>query len=287
MDIALVTDSTSDLPHDLAARHQIEVMPNLLVIDDEVIEDGPNFSRQDFYTRLPGMKAQPTTGTASSGKYQDIYRRLLDKGAKAVISIHASGQLSGILNAASSAADEFGDRVHVIDSQNISLGLGFQVLMAAEAILGGMALEPLLAWLVGLRQRVHVVAMLDTLEYVRRSGRVSWARARLGNLLQVKPFVSVSVGGKVSSLGEARTRGKGIDRLRTLLTDLGPLEHLGILHTNAEEDARRFLDSLNLQLANEPLIVNVTTVIGTHVGPNGLGFAAVQKQAVANGTIID
>ncbi len=285
MNIALVTDSTSDLPPDLAARHQIEVMPNLLVIDDEIIEDGPNFSRHDFYTRLPEMKTQPTTGTASAGKYQELYRHLLDKGAKAVISIHASGQLSGILNAASSAAVEFGDRVRVIDSLNVSLGLGFQTLMAAEAILSGMMLEPLLAWLAGLRQRVHVVAMLDTLEYVRRSGRVSWARTRLGNFLQIKPFVSVSSIGKVNSLGEARTRSKGTERLRILLTDLGPLEYLGILHTNAEEDARRFLDSLNLQLVNEPLIVNVTTVIGTHVGPNGLGFAAVQKQAAANGTI--
>ena len=120
--------------------------------------------------------------------------------------------------------------------------------------------------------------MLDTLEYVRRSGRVSWARARLGNLLNFKPFVEL-IEGKVLNLGETRTRHRGIDRLKELLFNLGALENLAILHTNAESDARQFWAEVkdHFQPSIEPLIVNVTTIIGVHIGPNGLGFAAIIK----------
>jgi len=127
-----------------------------------------------------------------------------------------------------------------------------------------------------IRGRVRLVAMLDTLEYIRRSGRVSWARARLGNLLQIKPFIELT-DGDVRSLGESRTRTKGIHRLREFLYDLGALENLAILHTNAENDARQFVKTLQLHLSSAPLIINVTTVIGTHVGPNCLGFAVLIK----------
>jgi len=126
------------------------------------------------------------------------------------------------------------------------------------------------------RQGVRVIAMLDTLEYVRRSGRVSWARARLGNLLRVKPFLEVK-DGKVLSLGETRTRRKGTEHLRQLLLKQGIIERLAVLHTNAEADAHNFLSTLKLNLDTKPFLVNVTTVIGTHVGPNGLGFATVVK----------
>jgi DegV family protein with EDD domain len=123
---------------------------------------------------------------------------------------------------------------------------------------------------------VRVVAMLDTLEYVRRSGRVSWARAQLGNLLRVKPFLEVR-DGEVLRIGEARTRHKGIERLKQLAQGLGALERFAMLHTNAEDEARQILEEINPDLNTSPLVVNVTTVIGTHVGPNGLGFAAVLR----------
>jgi fatty acid-binding protein DegV len=118
--------------------------------------------------------------------------------------------------------------------------------------------------------------MLDSLEYVRRSGRVSWARSNLGNLLQIKPFLGIDEG-KVIRMGETRTRPKGIERLRKMLSDLGPLERLAVLHTNAEQDAIQFAEEFIKGVARYPHIVNVTSVIGVHVGPNGLGFAAVTE----------
>ena len=274
MRIAIVSDSTCDLPAAIVERYSIHVVPNLVVIDGQSLRDGIDISRQEFYERLPQMKNHPTTATESSGVYQELYERLLSQGAEAVVSIHVSSKLSGIWNAASVGAQDFGERVKVIDSQSLTLGIGFQVLGAAIASAAGAGLGEVLKTVESLRPRARVMAMLDTLEYVRRSGRVSWARARLGNLLQIKPFVQVR-DGQVFSLGEARTRSKGVARLKQLLLEQGRLERLAILHTNAEAEARQFLAQIDHGLAEEPMLVNVTTVIGVHVGPNGLGFAAI------------
>ena len=276
MPIAIVTDSTCDLSPETAAQHQIHVVPNILVIDGQSLEDGRDISRQEFYERLPHMKTVPTTASASAGTFQTLYERLFKQGIKQIISLHAPSSLSGIFNAARLAAQSFDSKVEVVDSGQVSLGLGFQAIAAAEAAAKGLSLETIFTEIEAIRQRVHVVAMLDTLEYVRRSGRVSWARARLGSLLEIKPFVEMREG-KVLNLGEARTRHKSVDRLIQMLQNLGPLERLAILHTNAEKDAQQLLQQLKIEINAIPMLVNVTTVLGTHVGPNGLGFVAVTR----------
>jgi len=276
MPIAIVTDSTCDLSPETAAQHQIHVVPNILVIDGQSLEDGRDISRQEFYERLPHMKTVPTTASASAGTFQTLYERLFKQGIKQIISLHAPSSLSGIFNAARLAAQSFDSKVEVVDSGQVSLGLGFQAIAAAEAAAKGLSLETIFTEIEAIRQRVHVVAMLDTLEYVRRSGRVSWARARLGSLLEIKPFVEMREG-KVLNLGEVRTRHKGVDRLIQMLQNLGPLERLAILHTNAEKDAQQLLQQLKIEINAIPMLVNVTTVLGTHVGPNGLGFVAVTR----------
>ena len=272
---AIVTDSTADIPRELVIKFQIHIVPNIVVIDGQELEDGKDLSRREFYENLPLMKMHPTTSTASPGVCQQLYEKLLQGEVNQIVSIHASSKLSGIFNAASVGAQAFGDRVRVIDSENLSLGLGFQVLAAADAALTG-PLDSILSVIENVRVRARLVAMLDTLEYVRRSGRVSWARARIGALLRIKPFLEIK-NGYVLSLGETRTRKKGIQGLRKMLYDLGPLEHLAILHSNAEADAQTLLLEMAPQVSTEPLLVYVTTVIGTHVGPNGLGFVAVVK----------
>ena len=165
--------------------------------------------------------------------------------------------------------------MHVLDSGQVSLGLGFQVLAAAEAIRHGASLENVLSLLKDVRKRVRLVAMLDTLEYVRRSGRVSWARARLGNLLQIKPFVELK-DGIVFSLGESRTRRKGHPAPERI-------PHSSWAAWSAWQSCTRTQKRMRASSWKSsrsaspfpPLVVNVTTVIGNHVGPNGLGFVAV------------
>ncbi|MEJ2413656.1 MAG: DegV family protein [Anaerolineales bacterium] len=119
-------------------------------------------------------------------------------------------------------------------------------------------------------------ALLDTFTYIERSGRVSWAKARLGSFLNIKPIVELQRG-EVLNRGLARTRGNGLRYLENFLTQMGPLEYLAVLHTNAAETGQAFLNRVLPPQITDPLLVNVTTIIGTHVGPNGIGFAAVVK----------
>jgi|WetSurSiteA1Bulk_404760.scaffolds.fasta_scaffold00103_14 DegV family protein with EDD domain len=272
--IGIVTDSTGDISSELAIKNDIRVVPAILVIDGRSLEDGRGISREELYRQLPDMKTVPTTAAPSTGSFQKVYEDLFKEGIDHILSIHVASNLSGIYNSAIIASKTFGKRVHVIDSRHLTLGMGFQVLTAAESARSGQSIIEIKNNIEDIRKRIHLVAMLDTLEYVRRSGRVSWARSNLGNLLQIKPFLSVD-DGKVIRMGETRTRQKGVDRLQKMLSDLGPLEQLAVLHTNAEKDAFQFAEQFKTYVKHLPLIVNVTSVIGVHVGPNGLGFVAV------------
>lgn len=274
MQIAIVTDSTSDIPPDVADEYHIQLVPAILNIGGKTLEDGPGISRREFYERLPGMQPLPTTSSPSVGSILTLYQETFRQGADRIVSLHPPAALSGIYNAARLAAQPFGDRVRVLDGGSVTLGLGFQAMAASEVAQDGASLEETVAHVEDVRRRTNLTAMLDTLEYVRRSGRVSWAKAALGALLNIKPFIGVR-DGVVLRLGETRTRMKGVQRLRELLYELGPLDRLAILHTNIEDEARQFLSSLVMKIPTSPLIINVTTVIGTHVGPNGLGFVAV------------
>jgi len=276
MKIAIVTDSTADIPVEIVKRNNIHVVPNRVIIDGKDYADGIDITRQEFYERLPLMESPPTTATASAGTYKILFGKLFDQGIQHILSIHVSKYFSGIFNAASTGAQSFSDRIHVIDSEQVTLGLGYQVIAAAEAAMRGSSLEVVLERVKNVRGRVRVIAMLDTLEYLHKSGRVSWARARIGNLLRVKPFIDV-LDGHAKRIGDVRTRRRGIKRLLSLVNDLGDLEQLAVLHTNAEADAYHFLQEYQGKLNTESMVIYVTTAIGTHVGPNGLGFVAVQK----------
>ncbi len=276
MNIAIVTDSTADISPDLAIKNDIHIIPAILVVNGQSLEDGRGISREELYRQLPTMKVSPSTAAPSSGTFQHLYEELIKKGSDQIISIHVSSILSGMYNSALVAAKAIGKRVHVIDSCHVSLGMGYQVLAAAQAARAGKALDDIQKVLDDIRHRIHLIAMLDTLEYAYRSGRISWARSNLSALLQIKPFVGIQ-DGKVIRMGEARTRQKGVERLYRMLAELGPLEHLAVLHSNAEADALQLLETFKDVVRHHPLVVNVTSIIGVHVGPNGLGFVAVTR----------
>jgi DegV family protein with EDD domain len=274
MKIGFVTDSTSDIPVHLAEQYGIEIIPALVNINGKSYADGLEISREEFYTRLPGLRPLPTTSSPSVGSFQKGYEKLLKAGADSIVSIHPPNELSGIFNAARLAAKEFGQRVKVLDSGQLSLGLGYQVILAAEAAARGAMQDEVLTLVESVRKRVRLTALLDTIEYVHRSGRVSWAVAMIGGVFQLKPLIELSYG-IVHRLGQVRTRLQGIERLVEMLNSWGQLERLAVLHTNAESAARQLMEDVKSKVVVPPLLVNVTTAIGTHVGPNGLGFVAV------------
>jgi DegV family protein with EDD domain len=273
MKIALVTDSACDLPNKLVDAHQIHVVPNILIMEGISVEDDRDFSRQEFYKQLPEMSSFPTTSTGSVGRYEQEYEHIFSSGFEQIVSIHCSRQLSGIFNAASTAAKSFPGRVEVIDSQQVTLGLGFQVLEAAETIAMGASVEGVIMLLDQVRRKLRLIAMLDTLDFLQRSGRVSWARASLGSLLKLKPFIEVK-DGFVHNLDQVRTRKKGLAQMLELMQSPNPMKRFAVMHTDAEDDARMLLTKLSPELPTQPLVVFVTTAIGAHVGPNGLGFVA-------------
>jgi DegV family protein with EDD domain len=276
MRTAIVTDSTADIPQAWVEKFDIHVVPAVLMMGEQSYEDGKGLTRHEFYELLPKMNPLPTTGTPSAGVFEKIYQNIFDHGYHRIISIHVASKLSGIFSTASLAAKNFDNRVLTVDSESLSMGIGFQVITAIEAATENAAIETIINRIETTRRKTTLLAMLDTLEYVHRSGRVGWAQARIGSLLRIKPFVEVKAG-KVVNLGQTRTRKKGISHLKSLLKAQGILTHLAILHTNAEKEAVDFLGDLEQDVPADTIIVNVTTIIGTHVGPNGLGFAAVRK----------
>jgi len=278
MKIGIVTDSTSDLPAYLIEQHEIQVVPTILILDGKEYADGTGISREEFYTRLPSLRTPPTTAAPSIGDFTTPYETLFSQGCDHILSIHPANQLTTIVNVARQAAQEFPDKVTCIDSGSLSLGLGFQVVAAAEE--SELGLKPALDAIASTRKRLQVSAALDTMEYLKRSGRVPAAVATLGGLLSIKPMIEL-IDGEVKVIGAVRTTSQADEHILKFLLERGELERLAILHTNAEPRARNLLNEMMSQarqsLPRDILFVNVTAVIGTHLGPNGLGFAAVRK----------
>lgn len=278
MKLGIVTDSTSDLPKYLAEQHEIEVIPTILILDGQEYADGNGISRDDFYNQLPSLRTPPTTAAPSIGDFAARYDSLLSRGCDHILSIHPAGQLTAIINSARQAAQDFPEKITVVDSLSLSLGLGFQALAAAEAAEDG--LDAALDAIESARKRLKVYAALDTMEYLKRSGRVPGAVAALGGLLSIKPLIELTEG-EVKAIGAVRTTTQANQRMLNLLLQGGELQRLAVLHTGAEQRAKDFLDTLmqtaSRSVPRDILLVNVTPVIGTHLGPHGLGFAAVTK----------
>jgi DegV family protein with EDD domain len=276
--IRIVTDSTSDVPESVARELDIVVVPAYVIFGMQSYRDGVTLSREEFYERLAIANPLPTTSSPSVGDFEDTYLRLKQEGVEHVISIHVAAKLSAILNAALSAAKAVPDLdVTVFDSEQVTMGLGWQVIEAARAAKAGKTVSEIIDQVQQVRKGAHVYAALDTLEYVRRSGRVGWARAMIGQLLRIKPIVEV-LDGAVLSVDRVRTRAHSIERLKELVASHSPLRKLAVLHTRSLDAATKLADefrALYPSLSDPIHIVEVTSTIGTHVGPNGMGVACV------------
>src|SRR5687768_3339395 len=231
MKLGIVTDSTSDIPQYLIEQYQLEVVPSILIIDGKEYADGIGISREEFYRKLPSLKTQPTTAAPSIGDFSARYEALLTRGCDQILSIHAASALTSILDIARQASNDFPDRVICVDSTSLSLGLGFQVIAAAES--AEMGLQAALSAVESTRKKLHVSAALDTMVNLRRSGRVPGTVAMLGSLLRLKPLIELT-NGEVKAIGAVRTTRQANDRMLNFLLQGGPLERLGILHTGAE-----------------------------------------------------
>ena len=271
MPVRIVTDSNCDVPADLVARHNIVVVASVLNLAGQSYFDGVDLSRAEFYRRLPHLNPLPTTAAPSAGAFEAAYRSC---GAADIIAVHLSSTFSAIYNAARLGAEPLGDQVTLVDSLQVSMGMGWQVLAAAEVASAGGSRAEALAAIHSVQQSLCVLAALDTIEYLRRGGRASLLSSVLGDMLQIKPLLEVKAG-QVITLARLRTRQKVREALVARLEALGPLERLAVLHADCLDDARALADRLAPRAVQPPLVVEAAAVIGTHVGPGTIGVAAV------------
>jgi DegV family protein with EDD domain len=277
MDVRIVTDSTCDLPAETIAACGIHVIPLYINVGNQGYLDGIDISREEFYTRLPNFSTHPSTAVPSTQRFVAAYNTLADEGASEVLSIHISTKLSGVLDVASIAAQETtSTHVIVFDSRQLSLGTGFLVETAAKMAADGSSVDQILDTLNDQVQRTRVFAALDTLEFLKRSGRMNRYLAGLATLLQIKPIMIMHDGKPGSE--RVRTQDRAMKRVVEMLAAAGPLERVAMVHTHASQEALANLRSRAAYLLPQGsiLTLEITPVIGAHIGPGAVGFALVQ-----------
>jgi len=278
MSIRIVTDSTCDLPEQTVKQHKISVIPLHINQGENTFRDGVDISREEFYAQLPGYKPSPTTAAPSPEIFRQQYEKLAEEGAQHILSIHISESLSATINSARMAAEQFTRiPVTVLDSSQLSLGLGFIVEKAAHMAELGHRAEEILENLHEIMKRTYVFASLKTLEYLRRSGRMHFAMARLGEILQIKPLLHMNQGKPTAH--RARTQSRATERLMEWLKEYAPYERLAIVHAGVQAEAEAMLERIKEFLPEGEIpIVQITPVLGAHLGVGALGFACVSAK---------
>lgn len=276
--IRIVTDSTCDIPKSFLADLAITSVPVYVNFGEESFLDGIELSRSEFYRRFATGETA-TTATPSSGTFTEVYSRLAAEGATEILSLHIADDLSNTGNVARLGAQASPIPVTVIDTMQVSMGAGFLVMAAAVAAKAGKTMAEITAVLQDSINRTRIFGMLDTLDALRRGGRVNWAQFGIGTLLQIKPILLVYQG-QISVAARVRTRKRALPQLVDMVQTHSPLERLAILHVNALETA----DTLQQQLipyfpaANPPFTVEITPAVASHFGLGAVGVACVSRQ---------
>jgi fatty acid kinase fatty acid binding subunit len=271
MGVRVVTDSACDLPDDLIERDGIEVVPLTIRFGKEELVDRKELSTDEFWRRLGDSDVLPETSAPSAGAFEGAFRRLVDDGATGIICINLSSKLSATMQSAQVAAQavQADCPVVVVDSLMVSMGLGSLCLTAARRAAEGDTLESIVANVTDRRNRSKLYGALDTLEFLKKGGRVGNARALLGSMLAIKPVLEVR-DGEVEEAGKVRTRSKAL-RLLVDRVKEGPFENLAVLHGNAP-DVDELLDLLEPLAPRDEIVVGqIGPVIGTHAGPRVIG----------------
>ena len=276
MTVRIVTDSSCDLSAADIERHQITVVPLTIRFGDEEFTDGVGLSAENFYEKMAASDDLPSTAAPAPGAFEAVFRRLAEGGADAVVCVNLSFALSATGESAQAAARALEGEVdvRVVDSGKVSVGLGVMVKAAAAAAEAGHSADEIEALLTQLKDRVFIYAVLDTLENLKKGGRIGTAQALLGSALSIKPCLDLT-SGVVEEAGKQRTRGKARNWLAARVAEAGELEHLAIAH-GAADDIDAFVASLGESPAQNPLTVAlIGPVVGTHAGPGVIAAAMV------------
>jgi DegV family protein with EDD domain len=278
MPVRIVTDSTCDLPPELVRDLGITVVPVYVRFGEASYRDGVDISREQFYERLTTSPVHPTTSQPTPADFARVYREL-SRDAAEIISIHVAGKLSGTVNAALQGKELAGTKsaINIIDSQSVTMGLGIIALAGARKATAGESLQKVADEVNQAIASTHLLGVFDTLKYLLRGGRIGKGKALLGGILNVKPLLAVR-DGELQPVGNARTRGKGIDRLCEFVRNALVIQELAVIHSTTPDDARGLRDRLSSLVDTSRLhLTRLGPALGVHSGPGLLAVALRKK----------
>lgn len=276
--VKIVTDSLADIPPHLLQELDITTVPCLVRFGNAEYRDRVDLPPCAFYAKLTASPILPTTAAPSYGEFIDVYRRLSEK-TNQILAIHTIGSLTGIYNASRLAAQEIPDiQIELIDSEQVSMSLGWLVILAARAAQAGKPLAEIKSMVQSALHRVHIVAMLDTLEYAQRGGRLGKGAALIGTLLNVKPLLSAERG-EIVPVENVRTLRRALERLVDIVVNSGTVQEIAVVHANAIEYAERVREMLARIYPTKTILLSETgPVLGTHAGPGAVGIAWLSEK---------
>lgn len=281
--VRIVTDSTCDLPPELARDLGITVIPVYVRFGAQSYRDGIDISREQFYERLTSSPVHPTTSQPTPADFAEVYRRLARETAQ-ILSVHVAGKLSGTVNAALRGKElaDVKSSISVIDSQSVTMGLGIIALAGARRAAAGDSLQKVADEVREAISSTHLLGVFDTLKYLLRGGRIGKGKALLGGILNVKPVLTLR-DGELQPVGNVRTRAKGIDRLTEFVRNSLGIQELAVIHSTTPDEARSLRDRLNSRVdASRLYLTRMGPALGVHAGPGILAVVLRGKPGAAD-----
>lgn len=277
MVLRIVTDSTADLPAEIVREYGISVVPLSVLFGDEELLDGVDITSDQFFARLVRESAVPTTSQPPPQRFRDAYESLAAEGADEILSIHVGGSFSGTLEAARRGAAGL-DKVRVrhVDSRFTSLALGLGVITAARAAQDGRPLDEVLELVEDQFRRTSLYFVVDTMEYLRRGGRIGRAAEMVGSLLHIKPLLAIQ-DGELVAVARVRTKSRAIEEMLKRVAELRPIIYAGAVHAAAPRDLEYVTNRLHGLAPDAPILTaSLGPTVGTHGGPGLIGIGAVR-----------
>jgi DegV family protein with EDD domain len=275
--VKIITDSSADLSPEVAARLGITVLPVSIHFGNKTFRDGIDINATEFFDRLKHNSVFPTTSPPVPSLFEDTFAELM-KQTDQIVAVHASSKLSQTFARAQRASSPLLGRakIHVIDSQLVSVGLGMLVTAAAQAAESGANVDEVVRLVRGMIPRIYIAFFSDTLEYLERGGRIRKAQAILGGMLNIKPLLILE-DGDIVALEKVRTRTKAVEKLVEFIIEFAHIERMVILHSTTPEDVNLLIEQVNLALPNLDMKVELYgPALGTHLGPGALGVVVYE-----------
>jgi DegV family protein with EDD domain len=285
MRVGVVTDSTADLPPDLARELDIAVVPAQIQFGRETFRDGVDLSNQEFYRRLQTDRILPKTSPPSIGTFNEVYRSLCEK-VDAIVSIHVAGKLSVTYDSARTASVGLPCPIAVVDSQTASMACGLLAILAARAAQSGASFRETEAIVRQAIPSTITFGVFGTLEYLARGGRIGRAQAFLGGVLKIHPILAIRAGAVVP-IERVRTRGRAVERLCEIIRSLGTPREMAVMETTEPQEAEKLAERLSAIFSADRIYrASIGPAMGTQVGPGAVGAALVMEKPILDKDLV-